>query len=510
MTSPAAFVEALEAALLEYRFRDAEVLIRGIDPAPFELKQIRKSLQLLRRKRQFSAMEQLASMFFMAGHQAPVIRRQWAQSLLDQNRIVQALTSLRELARVFANDPGEGPEIRGLVGRAYKQLYVNEGGKENLAAAIAAYKGDWQARRGDYRWHGINLVALSQRALDDGIAEVAPLDPRTVARELLDDIDAKGAGGYWDYATALEASIALNDTEGTFGWLKKYVRHPDTDAFELGSTLRQLKEIWRLVDAPLARKLLPVLEFELLQRKGAIVEPTGGKQVKDPAGFEAVYGGQGYMHVQWMDSLYACFNGVARIHNRVTGAAEGTGFLLPGHVLKKEWSETPVLLTNSHVISVNAADQAPLRPEDAAAEFTRLPGRPQVAIGEILYSSSRASHDVTITRIVPPAQSSIFEFTPYLPALAHGSANAPGNPERAYVIGHPKGGELAVSLYDNNLVEYQDQYVRYRSPTDGGSSGSPVCTRQLKVFAIHHRAVADKQLNEGISLQSIKEGLQLV
>lgn len=55
--------------------------------------------------------------------------------------------------------------------------------------------------------------------------------------------------------------------------------------------------------------------------------------------------------------------------------------------------------------------------------------------------------------------------------------------------------------------EYESHYVRYRSPTESGHSGSPVYDRQLNSFAIHHRAREDKKLNEGIILKEIQSAL---
>ena len=502
--TPEAFIKQLDAALREYRFRDAANLTRGIDPTPFTLPQLKKVLNLLRRKRQFATLEQLASIFSACGRKEPVIRRQWAQSLLDQGRVVQALPALRDSAQHFQDDPEEGPELRGLIGRAHKQLYVTQGGAQHLAAALESYLDDWRARRGDYRWHGINLVALSQCAARASQLGVKPaVDPAATARAILDDIELKGASGYWDYATGLEASIALGDEDAALQWLKKYVLHPDADAFEIASTLRQLKEVWRLEESPLATQILPILEHALLQREGGCVEPFSTHATRAASGFEAVYGSEGYVYLQWIDNLYECCRGVARIKSQSTGAPQGTGFLVCGSALRADWGDAPVLLTNSHVMSTYAADEAPLRPEEGVAEFTRIEGRPHVTFGELLYSSPRIALDVTILRLSAPDRATTFEITPYVPALSPD----PAKQQRVYVFGHPNGGELVVSMYDNNLVEQDEHYLRYRSPTERGSSGSPVCTRQLKALALHHRAVEERQLNEGVWLTSIRSAL---
>lgn len=504
MMGPKEYLTELKSALQEYRFRDVRNLTDQIDPSTFELAQIKKALGLIRRKRLFPELEHIASLFHMAGENAPVIRRQWAQSLLDQNRVSQALASLKSMNTEFADDPVEGPEIRGLIGRAYKQRYVNEGGAENLRSAIGSYLPDWEHRRGDYRWQGINLVALLSRAKHDGADPGQPLDPAQIAQKILEDIDEKGATGIWDYATAIEASIALNDSSTALEWAKKYVQHPDTDAFELASTLRQLKEVWCLEGTPAGNMIVPVLEYALLQREGASVHLMRLDKTPSQEGFEAVWGAEGYTYLQWLDTLYDNCGAIARVNDAATGAPKGTGFLVSGASLNPAWGPAPVFITNSHVISLNAADEAPLRPNEAEAEFTRLAGRPKFGLGELLFSSPRTELDVTIQRIdVPPGTRSLEPY-PHLPKVSEDSEE----PQRIYVIGHPGGSELAVSLYDNSLKEYDQLYVRYRSPTEGGNSGSPVFTRQLKSFAIHHRALYDKQLNEGVLMNAVKAALQ--
>jgi hypothetical protein len=161
------------------------------------------------------------------------------------------------------------------------------------------------------------------------------------------------------------------------------------------------------------------------------------------------------------------------------------------------WRDEPLFLTNSHVISQDPRDEAALCPLQAEIEFTRLKGRPRVRLGELVYSSPRIMMDVSIFRIVVPSDSGALQLCSTLPKVSVTPK------QRVYVIGHPKGQELTVTLYDNSLAEYSQQYARYRSPTEEGNSGSPVLDRQLACFAIHHRALMAKQLNEGITLEAI-------
>ena len=497
---PVEYLSRLDSALQSYRYDDLCPLTDQADPSLFTNQQMKKALGMLRRRRRFGDLERLAALFIVSGKSEPNLRRQLAQALLDQNRVQQGLRVLCDMAPKVQADPVEGPEVRGLIGRAYKQLYVNQGGHENLRRAIDSYKEDWGAKRGDYRWQGINVAALTARGSRDGI-DLHPTETvQHIASTLLDDIEDKGVSGAWDYATAIEASVALGDQASALKWARGYLQHPGADAFEIASTLRQLKEVWQLEQTPLGNTLLPVLEYALLQREGGALEPAKLAGTIQKAGFEAVWGDESVVYLQWIDTLYARCNAIARINDAATGAPKGTGFLVPGSTLRPNWGDTPVLVTNSHVVSDNIADEAPLRPGEAAAEFTRLPGRPRVVLGKMLYTSPKVHLDVSIFELTPP--NGCCALTPHAdpPVIDETDTVKP----RVYVIGHPAGRELAVSLYDNSVEEYEGCYVRYRSPTEGGNSGSPVFDRQLRSFAVHHRAHEEKKLNEGVLLKHIQ------
>ncbi len=503
--NPQHYIQNLETILNEYRFKEVGLLTDNIDPSEFNKDEIKKTLGLIRRKQLFPELEKAASLFYMSGHKEPLVCRQWAQALLDQGRITQGLITLRIMENEVQSDTNEQMEIGGLIGRAYKQLYVDEGNPKNLSNAIQAYQPGWLDRQGDYRWHGINLAALLARAYKDDVHIQFDEKMVDIASSIRTDIENLGhKAAVWDYGTAMEASVALDDQDGAFRWAKKYTTHPEVDAFELASSLRQLKEVWQLEETSLGKKLIPVLEYELLQRKGGELTPTASTVV-DPAGFEAVYGPEGYVHVEWMDAMYKSITSVARISDSITGKCEGTGFLLKGSQLNRAWGDEPIFVTNSHVISSNPADGAPLQPEDASAEFTRVDTRPKVKLGELLFSSPKIECDISVFRIKPPVGAEILKVSFFSPVVS----NEGDKPQRIFVAGHPKGAELAISLFDNNLVGYEGPYVHYRSPTDGGSSGSPVFNRKWKPFALHHRARVELDVNEGVLFEAIRNAVAL-
>jgi hypothetical protein len=324
-----------------------------------------------------------------------------------------------------------------------------------------------------------------------------------IAGQILQDIDDLGQDAQmWDYGTAMEAALALDDYGQALKWARQYVSHPGVDAFELASTLRQLREVWKLEESKTGKKLLPAIQYKLAQCEGGMLELTS-ISLADPAGFEAIYGNQGYIYLTWMDTMYERCRAVARVINTATGEPFGTGFLVKGSELWTEWGSKPVFVTNAHVISNNASDKAPLQPGEGSAEFTRLPERPKIELGQLLFSSVREELDVSVFEIEAPAELLPLEVTPYRPLIP--GENDP--PQRIYIIGHPKGGELTVSLYSNNLVAYDNQYIHYRSPTEGGHSGSPVFTRQWKLLAVHHKARDELKANEGVLFEPIKQAV---
>jgi hypothetical protein len=119
---------------------------------------------------------------------------------------------------------------------------------------------------------------------------------------------------------------------------------------------------------------------------------------------------------------------------------------MSGADLCSAWGNGPLFLTNSHVISLDPVDDAPLRPLQAEIEFTRINGRPRVRLGELVYSSPRIEMDISILRVIAPPNSGKLELCSFLPKISNTSM------QRVYVIGHPRGQEPAVSLYDNILA----------------------------------------------------------
>ena len=86
-----------------------------------------------------------------------------------------------------------------------------------------------------------------------------------------------------------------------------------------------------------------------------------------------------------------------------------------------------------------------------------------------------------------------------------------------YVIGHPAGAGLKLSIRGNDLLAYDEEKVKvhYMAPTEGGSSGSPVFNAAWELIAVHHAGSEHMprldddgeryKANEGITLDAIRK-----
>jgi Trypsin-like peptidase domain len=167
--------------------------------------------------------------------------------------------------------------------------------------------------------------------------------------------------------------------------------------------------------------------------------------------------------------------------------------------------------------------QLGLTPQDAWVAFHGLDddrARARVArhrVLDVLWSrpSSTPGLDCTILRLdgYPPGVEPlpVAELAPVL-------GGEP--PQRAYLIGHPKGIETPqFSLQDNAILDRDDRLLHYRSPSEPGSSGSPVFDGQWRLIALHHAgfdsvprlngAPGRYAANEGILISAIQHGLRV-
>ena len=482
-------------------------------------------LGMLQRKRYFQLLQRVSDAMIHGGLDLPVVRRRYAQALLDQEFITAGLSVLEDLCAATAgSDPSEYAEARGLIGRAYKQLYVLSGEGAGarpgryLQQSLDAYNSIY-SEDASKLWHGINVVALLGRAAEDGLEPAGFPNPAdrgsTVALSILEAIEEKQGLDAWEQAIAMEACLSLGRVDEALERLAGYVDAPGTDAFELGGTLRQLIEVWRLdgEQEPGAR-MLPLLRAKLLSREGGQITVSPAEvgrpaldRVDHAPNLEKVFGAERFQSLRWFREALERCRAVARIEDEYEEGI-GTGFLLEGGALKDSFPQV-VMMTNAHVTPEG------ISPEDAYITFRGLDTAGELErfrVERVLWSSSSKELDATIfvLQTIPP------DVTP-CPVASKPPPLDNTPPPRAFIVGHPRGGlQPMFSIQDNLMLDYDEVKVHYRAPTEPGSSGSPVFDRYWKLIALHH-AGSDQmpklhgggtyQANEGIWIGRIKEAL---
>ena len=533
--NPKHLTDALAAAAREHdQQAAAEQCERVIERArrddqPFPFEQAKLALEILRAERMFPLMERLADAFLQGGQRHPRIRRQYAQALLDQGRISSAFSVLEKLvADTARKDARENAEARGLLGRAYKQMYVDghgeaqRRGSETLRLAIRNYHDVYRKSPSDYLWHGVNALALVRRAERDGVQlrglpaaaalgeKILELAHKLHARTKAGDPDA-----CWNSAAAFEAALGVERPDEVRLWLERYLSSEGLTAFELASTRRQLVEVWQLdAGVGIGKEVLPLVETKLLQSRGAKVELKPGGLETRAASLERVLGDTSYLPIGWYRrGLERCAR-VARVEAELDpDQGFGTGFLARGSDLKTSLGSSAFLVTNSHVVSADGVANA-LRPEQALVSFKALDaaqGR-RFKVKAVRWESPPDKLDCALLEL-DAAVDGCGDSYPLAAARPVKDETA-----RVYIIGHPKGGTLSFSLNDNRLLDYDERLLHYRAPTEGGSSGSPVFNAEWQLLGLHHGGGKDiaklnkepgrYAANEGIWIEAIRQGIR--
>lgn len=334
--------------------------------------------------------------------------------------------------------------------------------------------------------------------------QTAP-DWKKLAEEILETVRAYPANHddyTWAMATATEACVALERLQQAHDFCLKYIEADYADIFELGSTERQLREVWELDtrDVP-GTQVLSIVQGRLGSMGGVILSLTQGT-----IQFQAKLGKESYRAVRWLDLLLKRTASVAKIYKDTDDTVGGTGFLVKQGDLEGSQNERIVLLTNHHVVNETGSGNA-LPQRKAVVKLTRYPMNQELPLGPVLWEDPRL--DATVCGIdVPALPQGVQPIKVGLPIGRTDDLDDGTEKPRLYVVGHALGQALQISLYDNHLIEMNETTVRYRSPTESGSSGSPVLTDGLDVVAIHHATRTGQQANQGILLDRIRKEIK--
>jgi len=508
---PESFAVELQRSVNEFDFERTSSLCKQLishlrtRDKPYPTKYAINILKSLQRKRLFTDMMSVANQMIQSGSTEAEIQKRYAQALIDSGHYTAAISILLNLEQECEKNTNEHElsEARGLLGRVYKQIYIDATTTDNEPGKFAKdalkrsffYYNKTYAENSHRTWHGINSVAIWHRAKKDNII-LPSTDASKITSEILNSISDPNSTDMWSMATAAEAHIASNDYLSALKWLNSYlddthVHNNRSDAFEVGSTLRQFEEVWQLDNNdPEQSRVLQVLRAALLRLNGGSItsaNPQGDIKVIDDIltnkSYEGIFGEERFKNLQWLRTGFERAKCVCKFTDQFDETF-GTGFLVRSKDLQLSIDDDWVILTNSHVISNEEREQRgnpkARPPENVLVQFEACvnPER-KFKIDRILKSSPRELLDFSVLTLSEHVDfSDPYPVADNLPLLEDN--------QRIYIIGHPRGGQLSFSLYDNMIIDYETPKIHYRSPTLGGSSGSPVFNQEWGLIGLHH------------------------
>ncbi|HJT93036.1 MAG TPA: trypsin-like peptidase domain-containing protein [Mycobacterium sp.] len=479
-------------------------------------------LKLLLKNRQYDAVMGVADAALAVAPDNRQVWRDYAQALVDQGRTAPALRIYAGMADDPAVPAGDRAEARGGVGRCYKELFLTATDPDRrvdyLRRALEAYGGLYHADRRLY-WHGINAVALLARAQRESLFVPGIPDPgqiaNSVAAQVLNSVE--NLQGPWEKATACEAHVARGELENAVRRARDLVKDKQTDAFILNSLCRQLLKVWQLDrESDLGTTLLPVLRSALVQKSGGEVTLSAADVAttrldkleeqdhgdSEAAGvLEKVFGTDRFQTLQWWrNGLLRC-RAVVRIDD-LNGAGRGTGFLVKGKDLHSSLPDL-VVVTNGHVVP------EAISADDAVVAFHGLDSSDRESnrfgVRRLWWYSPSSHPNLDTTLLELDGMPDNVEPVPLVSKMPTLNANS-----RTYIIGHPKGyDQPQFSIQDNLLLDYDDTRLHYRSPTEGGSSGSPVFESQWQVIGLHHAGSVTMTQLRGNGTYAANEALRI-
>ncbi len=544
-------------------------------------------VKALQKRRAFALMLILCMLARQAGLGSTKLQQREVQALIELGRLEEAVRSARALAEATlaaspdnpaeAEDYGLWETANGNIGRAYKQAYVNAShdpetpplpDSQDLEAAVETYLGVWRRNPGpSTTYHAVNAASLIMRGVRDG-AEGRPGDyswaNREIAREIAGEIlrihedDLRGAlapaggggGDVWTLATCGEAYLVLDLMDDAALCYGAYAGLRAADAFEIGSSLRQLEEVWefdgRKQDA--GGKLVRLLKTALInleprsggtstsdiQTESVVLSPVEAELIEQDLeekthedsggndGFEAYFEKRRATRTEGRMVDVRRIAGAIR-RSRSICAIEalhegrwrrmGTGFVIRGEVLNEAWAGQLLIVSNHHVVSqmdgalsssyrrcrANFIEYDPIRQAE-----TEHP----VLFEGVLWRSGERAHDVAILKprselpkvAAPLGPDDVSE---YLPPRPHVGVDGAGM--HVVILGFPGGEDLQFSFGDELLLDHdacdpgtapdparrpdgRPVRLHYRTPSMPGSSGSPVFSAgDWTLVGIHHR-----------------------
>ncbi|WP_299470406.1 serine protease [uncultured Roseibium sp.] len=507
-----------------------------------EPEQARKVLKSLRSHRRFDQMRRVANACLVDGCVDVGVLHFLAQGMIELGEVFPAIHLLEKAVLEPNLDEGDRGELRGALGRAWKDLAIQSRGtrpdlaKNAVQEAFRHYREAWIADNETFTYQGINMVAVANWDRCDGRAFQALSDQQhdeadTAAKDIVEILTSRPcyAQENWDYATIGEALLGVGDQDEALNWYGAYAKREES-AFALAGSARQLQQLWRADKEDWGKNILALIIGKLGLEPGAgfSVSPGTLQSLADipKARHEAILGDIGAMTHRWLQKGLTAAKSVAIIFK--DGQPHGTGFAVRGRDLDEAFGDEILLVTNSHVVSEPVYHNAATKAE-ATVEFELYSKGADddidFSVKEIVWQSSPKEHDVAVLRLSPSIPDDLEPRSLYeeLPALTDEKK------KRVYIIGHPSGREISFSFQDNELLDYELEAasaensiapcrIHYRTPTEPGSSGSPIFDQNWRIIGIHHAGGRIIQklngkdgvyaANEGLWIETMRRALR--
>jgi S1-C subfamily serine protease len=516
------------------------------------------ALEGLRRARAFKELATVGDQLWRLGYRSHKVLNFHCHALIELRQLGFAIGHLEWIVSQTEGNRRDPDflEATGLLGRAYKQLFLDEKREPRahwsgwaLQKSIATYHRGYDPDNiKETSWHAVNVAALIELAKREGVACPKGLeDSMPIARTIIERLpsaarEQQGSDlDLWIPGTIGGAHAALGEWDKAAEWYGHYVRQPGLDAHKLFGSIRQLEDVWGLKPTATEDGGINPQGRLIASLKAKLSKLTGGHMLfsardirellkvkgSEPLAHQSVLGEDGPLRVKWLRTGLECSHSVARILKRRRRASQGTGFLVKGSALSAALGDEMFLLTNSHVIS-NPPELDAVTAEEAIATFDSDPSGSDHSL-EIVWQSPVAELDATLLRITPQpklSQPLIIAPDDMIPEMFRG----PEDERDAYVIGHPGSDDVSISLHDTDLIDIgykhasrrEQIFIRYRTPTKPGNSGSPVFEHQnWQVIGLHHMGAPEKgglrrlsgqqgfsaAANEGIAMRSIRAAI---
>ncbi|MEQ1780022.1 MAG: trypsin-like peptidase domain-containing protein [Hyphomonadaceae bacterium] len=542
----------------------------------------------LRRNRAFDDLYVLTSEMNSDGLDTPRTQHLEIQALIELGVFETALDLVRPLLAGSVTDPDADKaknvrEAYGLVGRIYKQMFVDARRPERrteletqrlfLQRSFNAYMKVWsELQSTETAYHGVNALAVARMAQGANLTETDDSTEVTaLAQTIIAVINASRDADIWTEASRGEALIALGRYGEAAQAYAAFADHPHVEAFALGSSLRQLEEIWGLKgeDAE-AGKPVRILKTALLAKVDSIAAsnkeagkapaalqaervkmtpreikladndlasmpmPAPGVTGASPEALQKTYGINSPIGRKAIRRKLQLSSAVCRVCGPRNGEMQGmaTGFAIRGDLLHESFGPGPVIVTNNHVISTRGTMGA-RRPDLCTAIFMSETEEedPPTKFERVLWESDIDAHDVTILKPKGDLPAGVVPLSELMAGSLGPRAQDDNGIGRCYVIGFPLAKELSFSLADNILLDHNAPSdcaissldgkrvckgvppnpvrVHYRTPTMEGNSGSPVFDADtITLLGVHHAGARDmKRLNGKAGTYAANEGI---